>query len=430
MRQEGTPRASQRRLSAAGRPVVSDAAGSAPRMIGTGRDGSDERTAHEALRESEQRLRAIVDSAPVGINELDPAGNLVHGNPRFFEIVGYPPADLLGRPLSEIVHGDDRTADLEHTRALLAGETTHYSCEKRFLRPDGSVVRAQVSRALVRGPGGEPERIVGVVRDVTEQRLAEAEVLKLNAELEDRVRQRTAELEQANQNMEAFTYSVSHDLRAPLRALSGFSEALLEECADALDEAGRQYAHRIVAASERMGTLIDDLLHLSRVSRTTMNVRPVDLSAEVAAIAGDLRRRDPGRAVRLSVQDGVWVLADAALIRSVAQNLIENAWKFTGKRADAVIEFGAAPGPDGMLDCYVSDNGAGFEPDYVGKLFQPFQRLHAVTDFPGTGIGLASVRRIVERHGGRAWAAGAVGKGATFHITLPPAAPASAQAGT
>jgi len=250
---------------------------------------------------------------------------------------------------------------------------------------------------------------------------AQAEIGALNAELEVRVDQRTAELMVANKNLEAFTYSVAHDLRSPLRALSGYSEALAEDYGDRLDDTGRWYADRIQAATERMGKLIDDLLLLAQVSRTDMNTEPVDLSAEVTAITAELHAREPGRAVRFAIHDGVRVIADRSLIRTVLQNLVENAWKFTAKRQDATIEFGGTVAEDARVCCYVRDNGAGFDPEFSSKLFQPFQRLHAVTDFPGTGIGLASVQRIVERHGGRVWAEGAVGHGATFYFTLSPA---------
>jgi signal transduction histidine kinase len=240
---------------------------------------------------------------------------------------------------------------------------------------------------------------------------AQAEIRTLNE-------QRTAELVVANKNLEAFTFSVAHDLRSPLRALSGYSEALIEDYGDRLDETGRWYAERILAATERMGALIDDLLNLSQVSRAELSLEPVNLSAEVADIADELQAREPKRRVRFVLQDGVWVNADRILIRTVLQNLVENAWKYTAKSDGATVEFGTTADEDARVRCYVRDNGAGFDPAFGGKLFQPFQRLHSVTEFPGTGIGLVSVRRIVERHGGRVWAEGAVGRGATFYFTL------------
>ena len=259
-----------------------------------------------------------------------------------------------------------------------------------------------------------------VLTDLTAQREAEAEVRVLTAELEARVKQRTAELERSNKNLQAFTYSVAHDLSTPLRGLNGFSELLLEEYGELLGETGRGYAGRIQAASERMGAVIDDLLRLSQVSRADLNLVPVDLSAEVVAIADVLRSRDPGRRVSFAIQDGVWVTADRILIRAVLENLVENAWKSTARRDGATIEFATTTDDEATVCCYVRDNGVGFDPAYVGKLFQPFQRLHTAGEFPGTGtgIGLVSVQRIIERHGGRTWAQGAVDGGATFYFTL------------
>ena len=370
--------------------------------------------AQAALRESEEWLRAVFDNAPVGIEDVSPAGEFVRVNPRFCQITGYTADELRSLRIQDITHPDDSDAELARLQRLTSGEIDTDSVEKRYLRKDGQVVWAEASYAVV----GDPALIVGVVRDITAERVAEAKVRTLNAGLEARVVERTAELQQANNNLESFSYSVSHDLRAPLRTLSGYSEVLLEDYGDRLDKAGRGYLGRIQAASERMATLIDDLLLLSRVSRVQVNLAPVDLSAEAAAIAAELQFRDPGRRVRVTIQDGVQVMADRGLIRTVVQNLIENAWKFTAKGDDATIEFASTAAEDGQVCCYVRDNGAGFDPAYAAKLFKPFERLHDAADFPGTGIGLASVARIVERHGGRVWAEGTVGGGATFYFTL------------
>ena len=229
---------------------------------------------------------------------------------------------------------------------------------------------------------------------------------------------RADDLKAAHGSLESFTYSVSHDLRAPLRAMSGFSTALLEDYGGVLGEDGRRYAERIVAASEHIAALIDNLLRLSRLSRAEMHLGSVDLGADAAQIAAELQRADPGRHVRFAVQRPVRVRADRALIRMVMHNLLGNAWKFTSGRDDALIEFGTAPARDAGVCYYVRDNGAGFDPAYTHKLFSPFQRLHPASEFPGTGIGLAIVRLIVERHGGRVWAEGAVGEGAAFYFTL------------
>ncbi len=249
-------------------------------------------------------------------------------------------------------------------------------------------------------------------------RRAAEDLGSLNATLEQRVQDRTFHLQRANGYMEAFTYSVAHDMRTPLRGMSGFAEILVEDYGDRLDETGREYAARVQAGCARLATLTDDMLHLSRVTQAKMNLQDLDLSAEVTAICHELAARDPGRHVLVTVQEGVRVTADRALIRSALENLLGNAWKFTARRDDAAIEFATTPVSEAPICCYVRDNGAGFDPVYTAKLFQPFQRLHDAGEFPGTGIGLASVRRVIERHGGRAWAEGAVDGGATIYFTL------------
>jgi signal transduction histidine kinase len=256
---------------------------------------------------------------------------------------------------------------------------------------------------------------------IRELEVSETRIGSLNASLVQQVQEiqeHSIRLERANKNLEAFAYSIAHDLRTPLRGISGFAGALAEDYRDRLDETGREYAARIQAGCARMATVLDDLLHLSQVTQAKMNLEDVDLSAEVTAICDQLCAGDPGRQVRVTVQEGVRVTADRILIRSALDDLLQNAWKFTGRRDAAVIEFATAPSGDAPLCCYVRDNGAGFDPAYADKLFQPFQRLHAVGEYPGTGIGLASVRRIIERHGGRTWAEGAVDGGATIYFTI------------
>lgn len=251
---------------------------------------------------------------------------------------------------------------------------------------------------------------------------AEAQLRRLNRELESRIAQRTAQLEVANKELEAFAYSVSHDLRAPLRGIDGFSQALMEDYGDQLDDAGRHYLSRVRAGTQRMGLLIDDLLRLSRVSRAQMERGPVDITTLAQGIFEELRQQEPGRKVVTEVAEGLSATGDAQLIRVVLDNLLGNAWKYTGKREEARIEVGST-GVDGELAFFVKDDGAGFDPTYAHKLFGVFQRLHGADEFPGTGIGLATVSRIVRRHGGRIWAEGEPGKGATFYFTLPEEGP-------
>ncbi len=238
-----------------------------------------------------------------------------------------------------------------------------------------------------------------------------------NADLERQVSDRTRELEATNKELEAFCYSVSHDLRAPLRSIRGFLQVLLERQADRLDSQGREFLRRAADSSEHMDRLITDLLKLSRAGRWEVQPQPVDLSALASGIAAELVQTDPQRAVSFGIAPRLRARGDARLLRVVLENLLGNAWKFTSRKTEARIEFGFAPAPVGAF--YVRDNGAGFDTAYAGKLFGLFQRLHSGSEFPGTGVGLATVQRIIHRHGGRVWGEGAVDQGATFFFVLP-----------
>jgi light-regulated signal transduction histidine kinase (bacteriophytochrome) len=248
--------------------------------------------------------------------------------------------------------------------------------------------------------------------------VAPEEILRLNAELEERVRERTGQLEASNKELEAFCYSVSHDLRAPLRSIDGFSHALLESHSGQLDPIGREYLQRIRAASVRMTQLIDDLLHLSRVGRREMRVQDVNLSDLAASVAHDLQKADPERKVEFAITTGLCAQGDERLLRIALENLLGNAWKFTSRKPKARIEFGGESNDD-RRTFFVRDDGAGFDMAYADKLFAPFQRLHASHEFPGSGIGLAIVQRIINRHNGQVWAEGVPGHGATFSFNLP-----------
>lgn len=254
-------------------------------------------------------------------------------------------------------------------------------------------------------------------RHMRERERTENEVRRMNTELEQRVQERTTQLENVNRELESFSFSVAHDLRAPLRAIHGFSQVLMEDYAERLDNQGKDYVERVVNATTRMSGLIDDLLALARVTRAQIHRRQIDLSALAQETATELRKQHGDRRVELIIQPQLTVEADAQLLRVVVENLLENAWKFTAKQAHAKIEFGGIRTEKEAVH-FVRDNGAGFDMAHVNKLFNPFQRLHPATEFPGTGIGLASVQRAVQRHGGRVWAEGAVGKGATFYFAL------------
>jgi light-regulated signal transduction histidine kinase (bacteriophytochrome) len=239
-----------------------------------------------------------------------------------------------------------------------------------------------------------------------------------HAELEERVRQRTAELESANRELQTFSYSVSHDLRAPLRSIDGFSQALLDDYADKLDEEGRGHLHRVRSAAQRMGQLIDDMLRLARINRSDMRWADVNLSQVAEQVAADLKRGEPARQAAFIIAPGCVAHGDAALLRIVLENVLGNAWKYTGRKPSARIEFGVQGTPDGPA-YFVRDNGCGFDMKYVHKLFGAFQRLHDTSQYPGTGVGLASVQRVIHRHGGRVWIEGKVDEGTTLYFTLP-----------
>jgi len=270
------------------------------------------------------------------------------------------------------------------------------------------------SEAARRMEGIQPA-LLNILEDLEGEK---ANVLTLNNELEARVIRRTDELDRINRNMEAFTYSVAHDLRAPLRAMSGFSEALLDELGEGISETGRDYARRVRDASRKMSVLIDELLQLSQVSRAELHREEIDLSSMARSIASDLTSQAPERRAKFDIVDRLVAYVDRSLIQTVLENLIGNAWKFTAKREMTLISFESLAAETGRLGFFVRDNGAGFDPAFADRLFQPFQRLHKAVEYPGNGIGLASVSRIIERHGGRVWAEGQVDRGASFHFTV------------
>jgi PAS domain S-box-containing protein len=298
-----------------------------------------------------------------------------------------------------------------------------YDLELPALRGDGTAIWINTRCDPVRAAGGEVVGLRGTVQDITERIRVSRELLELNVRLEHRVEARTAELTAANAELDSFSYSVSHDLRAPLRGIDGWSLALLEDCGSRLDEAGRQYLGLVRSETQRMGHLIDDLLQLARVTRSELRRETVDLSALARTVADRLVKACPDRKIEFLIAPDMVARADSRLLEVVITNLLDNACKFTGTRPVARIEFGTASKPDPQTGAprkvyVVRDNGVGFDMTYATRLFTPFQRLHAASKFPGTGIGLATVQRIVRRHGGQVWADALENEGANFYFTL------------
>lgn len=368
----------------------------------------------EDLRRSEQRFRVAMQHSAIGVALLDSHDVIVEANAALGDIVARAPASLAGRRIDSLF--EDGGAD-DQPRALDAPGVRRAT---RRLRREGDVPR-QVLMTYAPVPGNVGEDITGLVQveDVTERLRAEARVHALNRTLEARVAMRTRELEQANTELEAFAYSVSHDLRAPLRAIDGFSRALQDRHAASLDAGARGYIDRVRQAAARMSSLIDALLGMTRLSRAEMRPDRIDVSRIAREAIEDLRTGDPGRAIDVEIAPDMQAHGDATLVRNLLDNLLGNAWKFTRERDGARIHVLSTGAENGLREFAIRDNGAGFAQDYADKLFKPFQRLHAASEFDGHGVGLASVRRIVERHGGQVRAEGTVGEGATFWFSLP-----------
>lgn len=316
----------------------------------------------------------------------------------------------LGRVASELEEQvRDRTGALQNVNKHLELEIHDRQLAEDTLRQAKDNLEKRVQERTGKLAASNAE----LIREVAERKRAEEDIRKLNSQLV----QRSAQLEASNKELEAFSYSVSHDLRAPLRGIDGFSQAVLEDYDEKLDESGRSYLRRVRTASQRMSQLIDAMLNLARLTRAEIHTQTFDMSAVVRAVLEDFQKMEPDRQVECIVANNVFATADTQLLRAVLENLLGNAWKFTQQQAHPRIEFGHGQ-YKGQAAYFVTDNGAGFDMTYVHKLFGAFQRLHAYTEYPGVGVGLATVHRIIQRHGGQIWAEGVVGKGATFHFTL------------
>lgn len=375
---------------------------------------AERRSAQALLQEKDARLTEAQVIARLGSWEWLPHSNALSWSEEMYRIYGVPPSAYGGRfgDYVGLAYPEDR-GGLEAALESAARTREPFVHEYRIIRPDGSVHYLH-ARGKTIAEEGLPVRVVGTAQDVTERKLSEQSIHDLNLELQARM----GELASANRDLEGFSYSVSHDLRAPLRAIDGFSQMLAEDCAEGLDEVGQRYLDTISQNTRRMGRLIDDLLDFSRLGRKTLATSTVDVASLAREVFAELREQAPGREMELRLSELPPGHADPAMMRQVLVNLLSNAIKYTRGRSPAIIEMGAHQS-EGATVYFVRDNGIGFDMKYADKLFGVFQRLHSSGEFEGTGVGLALVQRIVERHGGRVWGEGRVGEGATFSFSVP-----------
>lgn len=401
-----------------GKVSIWTSAGKPSLMSGTHMDISDRQAVQMALRTSEENFRQLFESSLHGILQAMPNGSIQYANQAACQLLKLTQDEIRQRGRAGLVDRHDSRLHILLAQAMLSG---HARGEVTMNRGDGSHFECELSLTNYLTPGGKACNNL-FLRDVTKRKRAEAEINNLNAQLEDKVRQRTAELESANKELEAFSYSVAHDLRAPLRSIDGFSHLLEKTIASETAERSRHYMQRIRAGVRQMGELTDGLLSLAQLSRTRLKSEPVNLSVMAAAVLQACGEQEDARVVKINLEPGLSAMGDRALLRQVMENLIGNAWKFTAHTAGAEIWIGQLSEENlDLTTFYVRDNGAGFDMAYVEKLFGTFQRLHSPGEFSGTGIGLATTHRIVTRHGGLIWAQGAVGEGATFFFSLPAA---------
>ena len=390
-----------------------------PASLHTLMDITEHKQAEEAVRESLLRFRRFFELPMIGSCITSPTKGWLEVNDRLCQILGYSREELWPSTWADLTHPEDLGAEVERFEGVLRGEIDAYSMEKRFVRKDGSPVSTDLSVAAVRKTDGSVDYLVALVQDITDRKKAAERIDQLNADLERRVEERTASLEAANRELDAFSHSVSHDLRAPLRAIKGFGEKVIRNHGGQLDAEGERLLGVIGSNTQRMSDLIDDLLAFSRTSRTEIRLTRLGMK-EIARSAFEEVAGDPETRTKVDFRLGELPDAegDAPLLRQVWINLLSNALKYSSHADEPVVEVTGEI--EGDFAVYrVRDSGAGFDMAYADKLFGVFQRLHSVAEFEGTGIGLALVKRIVTRHGGRVWAEGEVGKGATFSFALP-----------
>ncbi len=374
---------------------------------------TDQLKRYDVERFIEERFHTIfqLTSACMALTSTD--GRFIEVNSAFCRFVGYTAEELMGLNSEEITHPDDREMARQLRNKAIMGHTTAYSVEKRYLRKDGAMIWGQVSCNWINDSAGKPFYALAVIQDITDRKQIEAALRESEAKLASRA----LELEAANRELEAFNYTVSHDLRSPLTTIGGFCELLLGLGKSHLDDQCKSIIRHICGIVRHMDQLIETLLNFSRISNKEMNRETVNLSKLANAVAAQLKMSEPHRLVEFIISEGIVVEGDAKLLREVLENLLGNAWKYTGKQETARIEFGAGE-TNGRTTYFVRDNGPGFDMTQAEKLFIPFHRLHSREEFAGHGIGLSIAQRIIMRHDGRIWAEGDPGHGAIFYFTL------------
>jgi PAS domain S-box-containing protein len=363
-----------------------------------------------------RKLAAIVESSDDGMIGKDMNSVVTSWNKGAEVLFGYQADEMVGQSIMKLLPPDRQAEEVQILDKIRRGENVrHFETVRR--RKDGTDIDVSVTVSPIRDPAGGLTGASKVVRDITERKKAEARILELNQSLEERVKERTAQLVSANSELEAFSYSVSHDLRAPLRAMDGFSQAVLEDFGEQLPGEGKRYLQIIRAGAQRMGALIDDLLTFSRLSRAPIDRQRLDMTKLVKDALDELGAKTGDPKVRIEVGPMPESMGDPALMKQVWLNLLSNALKYSRKREPSVIQIGCEP-RQGRDVFFVKDNGTGFDMLYANKLFGVFQRLHRADEYEGTGVGLAIVQRVIHRHGGEVWADAAVDRGATFFFTL------------
>jgi len=380
-----------------------------------------------ALKESEILFRSVVENAAEGFLIADETGKVIIWNNALERLTGLAAKDMIGKFIWDVqymlipqkLRNDKDKEDIRKSISgfLATGDSPFAGklLERLYEKPDSTEVYIEGRVIPIKTDKGFI--LVSTANDITERKKNEKEIKKMNEELEQKVTQRTAQLQATNKELESFSYSVSHDLRAPLRSIDGFSQALYEDCFQSINDRGKDYLKRIRSSTSTMAQLIEAMLNLARVNRAPMNLEKFNMSVLALSIIEEIRRNDPERVVEINIEPNLIEEADSTLIKAVLQNLIENAWKFTSLQSVTRIEFGSMNIPGGKA-YFIRDNGVGFSMEYANKLFTPFQRLHLASEFTGTGIGLATVQRIIHRHNGRIWAESEVNKGATFYFTF------------